>query len=504
MAHDGRKLNRREFLGSAAGSLAFTIVPAHVLGGPGRVPPSDRINVGYIGMGTQGLRELPPMLLSPDIQVTAVCDPNTDSCNYVDWSRYGLRDQLRRFLEDPTWGEGDQGIRGGREVGQQVVERHYAKNKPSGKFKGCAAYADFRELLEKEKNLDAVKIMTPDHLHATIAIAAMNKGKHVATHKPVSNVMREVALAVETSRRTGVATHLLAWSEKPALGTIRQWIDQGAIGRLREIHNWIDKPIWPQWPALPTDTPPVPAGFDWQLWLGPTPERPYHPNYTHAVFRGWYEFGCGILGDMGHYSLIPVFEAFALEAPISVEANSSFTCVIRDGVSGVQQNDVAFPIAAAMRFKFASKGDRPALDLFWYDGGMRPCAPPELEADDQGMPRSGMMFVGDSGKILADFWGGKPRLISGQRMQEFQAPAEEARGVSPGSFEPWVQAIRSGRPSPGSFERVRPLSELVCLGAVAERVGKRIRWDSAAQQVTNLPEANALLARQYRAGWELA
>ena len=497
-----QNINRRKFLGSAGAAVAFTIVPRHVLGGPGYVAPSDKLNLGYIGLGTQGLRELTGLLPNPEIQVVAACDPNADSQDYVDWSRNGLRNNIRKFLENPAWGEGDSGIRAGREVGKEIIEAYYAKNKPSGKYKGCAAYADFRELLEKEKDLDAVKVMTPDHLHATIAIAAMKKGKHVVMHKPVSNVMYEVKLAVETARGTKVATHLSAWSGGNSMQQIKGWIESGAIGSLREVHNWINKPIWPQWPANPTDTPPVPQGLDWDLWLGPALHRPYHPNYTHAVFRGWYDFGSGILGDMGYYSLWPVFMAFDLPAPLSVESNGSFTCEIKDHVSGVQENKASFPIASTMRFKFPARGQMPPLELYWYDGGMKPPTPAELEMDGKEIPESGMLFVGDSGKILGDFLGNKPQIIPGKKMLEFQGakePAERERGHR----DEWVEAFKGGKPSEGNFENARACAEMVCLGSVALRVGRKLEWDSENMQITNVPEANDLLRRQYRPGWEL-
>ncbi|MBN2287936.1 MAG: Gfo/Idh/MocA family oxidoreductase [Candidatus Glassbacteria bacterium] len=497
-----KKITRRRFLGSAAAAAAFTVVPRHVLGGPGHIAPSDKINLGYIGLGTQGLRELTGLLPNPEVHIAAVCDPNTDSTDYVDWSRHGLRNQIRKFLDNQAWGEGVDGIRAGREVGREIVEAYYAGNKPSNSYRGCASYADFRELLEKEKDLDAVKIMTPDHLHATIAIAAMKKGKHVVMHKPVANVLYEARLAVETARETQVATHLSAWSNRNSIALVRAWIEDGSIGPLREVHNWINKPIWPQWPACPTETPPVPEGFDWDLWLGPALDRPYHPNYTHAVFRGWYDFGSGILGDMGIYSLWPVFTAFGLEAPVRVEATPSFTCEIVDQVSGIKENKVSFPNASTIRFTFAGHDNTPQPEIFWYDGGMRPPTPEELYADNKEMPASGMMFVGDRGKILADFLGNRPQLIPEQKMREHQG-AEEAAREREDRNSAWIAAFKGGEPSPGSFESVKACTEAICLGAVALRVGRKIEWDAASMKITNLPEANELLYRKYREGWEL-
>ena len=369
--------SRRKFIAaSGAAAAAFTIVPRHVLGGAGFVAPSEKITVAYIGCGTQGLREMPDMLRLPEVQIVAVCDPVKESHDYVDWSKDGLRADLAEALGKPDWRRGAPGIPGGRDVAREFVETFYAGQRGSEKFRGCAAYADFRELLEKEKDVNAVKVMTPDHLHATVAIAAMKQGKHVMMHKPLANRLHEARLVIETARKTKVATHFLPASDGASIQQIKGWIDAGAIGTLREIHNWSNRPVWPQYPTIPTDTPPVPEGFDWQLWLGPSPDRPYHPHYTHAVFRGWYEFGGGALADMGHYSLWPVFQLFELDAPIMVESRPSHLCTLAGNVAVRIRNDYSFPAACTIRFKFAAKGARPALDLFWYDGSMRPPTPP--------------------------------------------------------------------------------------------------------------------------------
>jgi predicted dehydrogenase len=263
-----KNMNRREFLGSAAATVAFTVVPRRVLGGLNYVAPSDKVTLAYIGCGTQGLREMVRLITNPEIQIVAVCDPNRNTTDYVDWSLHDIRNGIRRVLEEPGWGEGLTGIPGGREIGQEVVNTYYAKTRASERFNGCSSYADFRELLEKEKDIDAVKVMTPDHLHATISIAAMKKGKHVVIHKPIANRVYEARLAIETARETGVSTHLLAWSRRKEYDLILKWIRDGAIGKLREIHNWSNRPVWPQWTANPIDSPSIPDGFDWDLWLG--------------------------------------------------------------------------------------------------------------------------------------------------------------------------------------------------------------------------------------------
>lgn len=506
-------MNRRKFLGHAAASAAaFTIVPRHVLGGPDQVAPSDKITFAYIGCGTQGLREMLDMLAMPEVQIVAVCDPVKDGNDYVDWSKDGLRASIGKTLRKPNWRQGAPGIPGGRDVAKEVAETYYANRRASDKFKGCAAYADFRELLEKEKDVDAVKIMTPDHLHATIAIAAMKKGKHVTVHKPLANRVQEARMVIETARTTKVATHFLPASPGETIRLMAGWIKDGAIGTLRQVHNWSNRPVWPQYATIPTDTPPVPKDFDWDLWLGPSLPRPYHPHFTHAVFRGWYEFGGGSIADMGHYSLWPVFREFDLDAPILVDSTPSHVCTLKDNVSITIRNDYSFPVASTIRFKFAAKRDRPALDLFWYDGGMKPPTPEELEEGSQELAAEGMMFVGDQGKILAGFRGENPRIIPERKSREYwaakgvAAPAATERGRGQGGRgSAWIEAFKGGKPTYGNFLLAGPISEAFNLGAISLRLGgKRLLWDSENMKITNLPEANKHLVREYRKGWELS
>jgi predicted dehydrogenase len=506
-------VSRRKFIATGgAAAAAFTIVPRHVLGGAGFVAPSEKITVAYIGCGTEGLREMPDMLKLPEVQIVAVCDPVKEGHDYVDWSKDGLRASIAEALGKPDWRHGAPGIPGGRDVAKEVIETFYASQRRSDKFGGCAAYADFRELLEKEKDVNAIKIMTPDHLHATIAIAAMKKGKHVTMHKPIANRLQEARLVIETARKTKIATHFMPASDGANVRLIKGWIGAGAIGTLQEIHNWSNRPVWPQYATIPTDTPPIPAGFDWNLWLGPSLDRPYHPHYTHAVFRGWYEFGGGALADMGHYSLWPVFNLFDLDAPVMVESRPSHLCALTDNVSGRIKNDYSFPAASTIRFKFAAKGARPTLDLFWYDGSMRPPTPEELETDNKELPIEGMMFVGDKGKILAGFRGDEPRLLPEKKMREYQA-AEKLPGAGrppqPGQARRdagalWVAACKGGQPTYGDFLLAGPISDAFNLAAVSLRLGgKRLLFDSASGKITNLAEANKCLSREYRPGWEL-
>ncbi len=473
------------------------------------VAPSDKVTLAHIGMGTEGFREIGGLLADPKIQIVAVCDPNTDSSDYVEWGANGVRNLIRTYLGKPAWRDSDSGCPGGREVGREVVDTYYANQRGAKNFKACSAYADFRELLEKEKDLDAVKIMTPDHLHATISIAAMKKGKHVLMHKPIANRLHEGRLVLQTAREAKVATHLLAYGSGAGNGLIAERIKGGVIGPLREVHNWTNRPVWPQYTAIPQDKPPIPKGFDWDLWLGPALARPYHPNYTHTVFRGWFDFGGGSMADMGIYSLWPVFTALDLDAPESAEAWASHTCSIVDHVSRTDHNDFSYPTACTIRLRFAARAQMPALDLFWYDGGMKPRLPREVESQNVEMGSEGILFVGDGGAIMAGFLGENPRLFAKGKSEPLgkEDPSPQGAGrrrAGPGGpHGSWLQAVQGGEPSPGCFANAGPITDAVNLGTVALRAGKKVRFDSQKPAITNVAGANKYLYREYREGWKL-
>ncbi|NQU88368.1 MAG: Gfo/Idh/MocA family oxidoreductase [Mariniphaga sp.] len=499
------KLNRREFVGTAAAAAAFTIVPRHVLGGLNFVAPNDKLNIAYIGCGTQGLREMASLITNPKIQITSVCDPNKFSTNYVDWSLNGIRNSIRRVIDDPSWGEGINGIPGGRDVGQELVEKYYTKQ--TGKSYKCTSYNDYREQLEKETDIDTVKVMTPDHLHAAVSIDAMKKGKHVVIHKPIANRLHEALLTIDTAKKTGVRTHLLAYSKRSGYGVALDWIKKGVIGNLQEIHNWSNRPVWPQWPANPIEKVDIPKDFDWDLWLGPVPDRPYHPNYTNAVFRGWYDFGGGSIADMGHYSLWPLFLEFGINtAPLSAQAYGTTTCKIENHVSMGERSNVAFPYSCIVKYNFPKQKELPAFKLFWYDGGIKPITPDELDAEDKELPREGMMFVGDKGKILASFHSGNPKLIPESGMKEklsFAGLEEPGEEKTERNDDMWIDPFLEDKESAGSFLLARPVTETILLGAVALRAGKKIVYDSKNMKITNNEDANKYFFREYRKGWEM-
>jgi hypothetical protein len=232
------------------------------------------------------------------------------------------------------------------------------------------------------------------------------------------------------------------------------------------------------------------------------PDRPYHPNYTHAVFRGWYDFGGGSIADMGHYSLFPLFLTLGINTPAkSAEAYGSTTCTLQNNVAVGVKNDVAFPLSCIIRFQFPAQQELPPFDLYWYDGGMKPSTPDELWAGGKSLTPEGMMFVGDKGKILAGFRGENPVLIPESKMKDFNAVIPEDSG--PKGNEVWVEAFKNNTQSPGSFLYAGPVTETILLGAVALRAGKKVEYDTVNMKITNDGEANKYLTREYRKGWEL-
>jgi hypothetical protein len=500
MSSKKKAVTRRSFLEGGATAAALTLVPRHVLGGSGYVAPSDQVSVGYVGNGTQGLRQLMEALPRKELRVSAVCDPNRRSDDYIEWYPHELRDKVRAFLGDSSWGEGLRSCPCGREVAREVVDHQYGA-RPGG---GCSVYADFREMLSREKDLDAVYVMTPDHLHATVVLAALKAGKHAIVHKPLSNVMHEARLVVKTARESGKATQMFCAASLESTPQLTEWIAAGAIGPVREVHNWSTRPFWPQgMTALPAETPAVPDGLDWDLWLGPVPHRAYHPAYTNAVFRGWYDFGTGALGDMGHYSFFQIFRILKLGAPLSVEASRSQYWKIDDLLWKKQTNTVSYPRASLIRWEFGAREGMPPVALHWYDGGLRPPRPAELDQDGEPMPEEGLLFVGEQGKILAEFNGSRPRLVPKSKMAAFKEPPASLPRPKD-ELSQWIDACRGGAPSDSRFESVYPMSEAILMGTIALRVEHKLRWDAPSGLFADAPEANALMKRPaYREGWEL-
>jgi predicted dehydrogenase len=438
-------MTRRRFLGSAA---LLTIVPRHVLG-RGQIPPSDKLaiaGIGVGGMGAANLREL------ESEAIVALCDV------------------------DPGYAAG-------------TFKRYPA----------AEVFTDYRVLLEKRKDIDAVVIATPDHTHAVITMAAIKAGKHVYTQKPLTHGVweaRQLALAAKASKVTtqmGIQGH-----SGEGIRLVVEWVRAGLIGEIREVDGWCDLSYYPwghaywssRWGERPAEIPAVPAGLDWDLWIGPAPFRPYHPAYHPLVWRCWWDFGVGMMGDRGAHTLDAAVWALELDAPETVEATS---CGL---------NAETHPLSAIVTYRFPAKGGRPPVKLTWYEG-TRPPRPDDLE-DGRTMPaEGGLVFKGAKGKIMCGVYGEGPRLIPEKLMQEAKRPAKTIARVEGSHEQEWVRACKAGRKAGAAFEYSGPLTEICLLGNVAKRLDTRIAWDAANLRVTNAPEAEALIRRPYRPGWSL-
>jgi len=468
--------SRRRFVTTAASAAAaVTILPRHVLGGPGFVAPSDKVNVAVIGVGGQGRSNVRSLLHEDDCQIIAIADP----CEEWDLTPFYY------------------GGKAGRGPIRAEIEETYRAKTPSY---ACAVYEDFRVMLEKEKAIDAVLIATPDHLHAYVSILAMKAGKHVYCEKPLTHDIWEARTVARVAKETGVATQM--GNQGRSTEGHRQtaeWIWDGAIGAVREVHSWGGGSPFATGRGRPAGTPEVPAGLDWDLWLGPCEFRPYHPAYAPFGWRGYWAFGGGALPDLAIHHLDPAFNALALDTPRTVEATA---------VGGVDAEVVAFGMLVTWRFgeRKTEHGVMGPVTVQWYDGGLRPPVPPGLDPEDPrqrlGEGGSGVTFIGEKGIITCAGWSGMPRLLPLELHREYKRPAKTLPRV-PGHHADWLQACKGGTPASGNFEYGARLCEFIMLGNVALRAQKQIQWDGPNMKVTNAPQAEPFLKRAYRAGWEL-
>lgn len=464
-------LNRRQFLArSSAVAAAIQFLPGQVLGLNGATSPNERLNIAGVGVGGQGASDL----------------SNMESENFV-------------ALCDVDWGHA------------AGTFKKYPNAKP---------YKDYRKMLDEEKGIDAVVVATPDHMHAFASMAAIGHGKHVYCEKPLTHSVWEARQVATAARAAGLATQMgnqgQASEESRRLCEL---IWAGAIGPVREAHVWTDRPsnglfgeYWPQGVDRPKETPQPPSALDWDLWLGPAPERPYNPIYAPFRWRGWWDFGTGAMGDIGCHALDPVFRALKLGSPIVWRQKKDWSaadvapekCVhpITIQASSSRVNKETFPLASMITFQFAERADAPALKLTWSDGGIRPPRPAGLP-DEVEMGSNGRLLIGDKGFMLGN------RVYPDARRKEFKEPPQSIpRSV--GHYKEWIAACKGGAPAGSNFDWAGSLAEIVLLGNVALRLQlreeitfKALRWDPVALRFTNSEEANKYLRRDYRNGWSL-
>jgi Predicted dehydrogenases and related proteins len=362
-------------------------------------------------------------------------------------------------------------------------------------FPNVRRFRDYREMLDNLGNqIDAVAIATPDHMHFPIAVAALQLGKHLFVEKPLTHTISEARHLDRLAREKKVATQMGNQGHAlEGMRLIKEWLDAGIIGEVREMHSWTDRPIWPQGVDLPDHgkfIPVVPSTLDWNLWLGVAPERDYDPAYVPFAWRGFWDFGTGALGDMGCHIMDGAYWALELTQPTAVEAISA------------RQTDQSPPTASVVTYEFPARKNLPALTWKWYDGGLMPLLPPELEATRQLQP-NGTLIVGSKATVFADTYYASARIIPETKMRELapNLPPKTIPRVEGGHFAEWIRACKGG-PKPGSnFEYASQLTETVLLSNVAVRTRRRIEWDAKAMKVANLPDADRYVTKTYRAGF---
>jgi predicted dehydrogenase len=448
---NGKQMNRRDFIAtSALSAAAFTIVPRSVLGGTGQTAPSEKLNIAGIGFGGMGA----PILRNMETEnIVALCDVD-DQYAAATFNRY-----------------------------------------PNAK-----RYRDYRKMLEEQKDIDAVLIATPDHTHAVITIAAMQAGKHVYCQKPLTHTVYEARQVAKIARETNVVTQMGNQGRSgEGVRLICEWIAAGAIGEVREVDAWSNESYYPwnhaSWsPASarrPAETPPVPETLDWDLWLGPAQSRPYHPCYHPVSWRAWWDFGCGWMGDRGAHTLDAVYWALQLGHPTSIEGTVS------------DFNEDTHPVASIVRYQFPARGTLPPVKLTWYEG-LLPPRPDELEEGRKmGDVEGGGICKGDKGKLMCGTYGHSPQLIPYSAMQAYEKPPQTIARVNEIHEQGWIEAIKKGQKASSDFSISGPLTEIVLLGNVAKRMQTKLNWDGDNLKITNVPEANQYLTKQYRENWSV-
>ncbi len=380
------------------------------------------------------------------------------------------------------------------------VDHNYAAN-TFKRYPNAKTYFDYRKMFDAQDDIDAVMIATPDHTHAIISMEAMKRGKHVYCQKPLTHDVHESRMLARAAKKFGVTTQMgIQGHSGEGIRLLTEWIQDGAIGEIREVEAWCSLSYYPwghagwssQWGTRPTETPPIPDKMDWDLWIGPAPMRPYHRAYHPATWRCWLDFGCGMMGDRGAHTLDPIFTALKLTHPTTIEATSM----------GLSKD--THPLSSIVTYKFPAREGMPPVKLTWYEG-TRPPKPEELEDGRVlGNTEGGSLFIGSKGKLMAGVYGEGPRLIPESRMKEYKTPEKTIPRINTSHEMEWVNSCKAGRQAGADFMYSGRLTETCLLGNVARGVDARIHWDHENLKVTNIDAANKLIKPQYREGWSRA
>jgi predicted dehydrogenase len=509
-------LTRRKFLGNvAAGSAAAALVPRHVLG-RGFTPPSDMLNIAGVGIGGMGRQNLINLASQ---NIVALCDVDWGYADKgferLDTDVQRLRDRLANPPAPPAPGQSQASF---DPVKAKV--RLDAMIRLKTELPKAKRYTDYREMLERQKDIDAVLVATADHMHAPIALAAMELHKHVYVQKPLTWSVEEARKMARAAKETKVATQM--GNQGHSLDDARtavEYIWAGAIGEVREVHIWTNRPLgfWPQgiprpealkepadnlrWngqgvserlAAAMAGNYPVPDTLAWNLFLGAAaPNIDYHPIYHPFNWRGWVDWGVGAIGDMGAHLIDHSMWALNLGMPSSVETIST------------PFNNMSYPQATMTFYEFPARGPLPPVKLTWYDGGLKPNKPEEL-GDEELSGEGGALLIGSKGKLLHETYGAHPRLLPKTLHDSFGKPPQKLPRIPGEAHEMnWVDACKGKTEPSCPFEYAARLTEVMLLGIVALKAGKKIYYDGPNMRVTNLPQANDYLRREYRQGWSV-